>query len=80
MDAVDTKHVKFAPDVGQLQKGGADAAKVIKDYLPLVEHMHLKDFVGAKPWGGYCSLVWESGYSRDSGHAGRRRQQIGCHD
>src|SRR5882762_11776646 len=35
MDAVDTKHVKFAPDVGQLQKGGADAAKVIKDYCPL---------------------------------------------
>jgi inosose dehydratase len=56
MDAVDTKHMKFAPDVGQLQKGGADAAKVIKDYLPLVEHMHLKDFVGGKPWGGYCPL------------------------
>jgi len=56
MDAVNTKHVKFAPDVGQLQKGGADAAKVIKDYLPLVEHMHLKDFVGGEPWGGYCPL------------------------
>jgi inosose dehydratase len=24
--------------------------------LPLVEHMHLKDFVGGKPWGGYCPL------------------------
>ena len=29
-----TKHVKFAPDVGQLQKGGADAAKVVEDFLP----------------------------------------------
>ena len=26
--------LKFAPDVGQLQKGGADAAKVVKDFLP----------------------------------------------
>ena len=27
MGAVNTKNLKFAPDVGQLQKGGADAAQ-----------------------------------------------------
>ena len=32
MEAVDTRYLKFAPDVGQLQKGGADAAKVVKDF------------------------------------------------
>jgi inosose dehydratase len=56
MEAVNTKYVKFAPDVGQLQKGGADAAKVVKDFLPLVRHMHLKDFSGGEHFAGYCPL------------------------
>jgi inosose dehydratase len=56
MESVDTRHCKFAPDVGQLQKGGADAAKVIKDFLPITVHMHLKDFVGGEHMAGYCPL------------------------
>jgi inosose dehydratase len=44
MDSADTKYLKFAPDVGQLQKGGADAAKVVKDFQKITVHMHLKDF------------------------------------
>jgi inosose dehydratase len=56
MDAVNTTNLKFAPDVGQLQKGGADAAQVVKDYLPLVTHMHLKDYKGWPQYGGYCPL------------------------
>jgi inosose dehydratase len=56
MDSADTKYLKFAPDVGQLQKGGADAAKVIKDFLPLVKHMHLKDYSGGEHYAGYCPL------------------------
>ena len=56
MEAVDTKHLKFAPDVGQLQKGGADAAKVVKDFLPITVHMHLKDFIGGEHFAGYCPL------------------------
>jgi inosose dehydratase len=56
MNAVNTKTMKFAPDVGQLQKGGADAAQVVKDFLPLVTHMHLKDFKGWQYYGGYCPL------------------------
>jgi len=54
MDAVNTKYMKFAPDVGQLQKGGADAAQVVKDFLPIVTHMHLKDYKGWKYYQGYC--------------------------
>jgi len=56
MEAVDTKHLKFAPDVGQLQKGGADAAKVVKDFVPILKHMHLKDYKGWEHHGGYCPL------------------------
>ena len=56
MEAVDTRHMKFAPDVGQLQKAGADAAKVVEDFLPIVVHMHLKDYSGGVPFLGYCPL------------------------
>jgi inosose dehydratase len=56
MNAVDTRHCKFAPDVGQLQKGGSDAAKVVKDFKNILVHMHLKDFVGGEYFAGYCPL------------------------
>jgi inosose dehydratase len=56
MNAVDTRHCKFAPDVGQLQKGGSDAAKVVKDFVGILVHMHLKDFVGGQYFAGYCPL------------------------
>jgi inosose dehydratase len=56
MEHVKTEHMKFAPDVGQLQKGGSDALKVIKDFVPLVKHMHLKDYKGWKFYSGYCPL------------------------
>jgi inosose dehydratase len=56
MEAVDTRLLKFAPDVGQLQKGGANAAQVVKDFLPITVHMHLKDFSGGEHFLGYCPL------------------------
>ena len=56
MHAVDTRHVKFAPDVGQLQKGGADAYQVVKDFLPITTHMHLKDYSGGQYFVGYSPL------------------------
>ena len=56
MESVDTRVFKFAPDVGQLQKGGADAAKVVKDFASITVHMHLKDFVNGPHMGGYSPL------------------------
>jgi inosose dehydratase len=56
MEAVNTKYVKFAPDVGQLQKSGTDAAKVVKDFLSILTHMHLKDYSGGQYFAGYCPL------------------------
>ena len=56
MEAVDTKFVKFGPDVGQLQKGGSDPVKVVKDFLSVVRHVHMKDFDGGQHYLGYCPL------------------------
>ena len=56
LQAVDTRHVKFGPDIGQLEKGGSDPVQVVKDFLPLVNHMHLKDYSGGAEWAGYCPL------------------------
>lgn len=56
MESVDTRVFRFAPDVGQLQKGGADAAKVVKDFASITPHMHLKDFVNGPHMAGYCPL------------------------
>lgn len=57
LDAVNTKYVRFGPDIGQLTKGGSDAVQVVKDYLSIVEHMHLKDYNGENPHlAGYCPL------------------------
>jgi inosose dehydratase len=56
LDAMDTKHMFFGPDVGQLAKGGSDPVKVVKDFLPLVRHVHLKDWDGGPHWSQYCPL------------------------
>jgi inosose dehydratase len=56
LDAVDTRYMKFGPDVGQLASGGSDPVKVVKDYLPLIRHVHLKDWNGGASWAGYCPL------------------------
>jgi inosose dehydratase len=56
MEAVNTRYVKFGPDVGQLQKGGSDPVQVVKDFLPVIRHVHLKDFSGGEHYLGYCPL------------------------
>jgi inosose dehydratase len=56
MEAVDTGVMRFGPDIGQLQKGGSDPVQVVKDFLPIVQHMHLKDYLGGSEYLGYCPL------------------------
>jgi len=56
LEAMDTRVMKFGPDIGQLQKGGSDPVQVVKDFLPLVQHMHLKDYSGGSEYLGYCPL------------------------
>ena len=57
MQAVDTRYLKFGPDIGQLQKGGSDPVQVVKDFLPIIHHMHLKDYSGGDAFLGYRGKV-----------------------
>lgn len=57
MENLDTNYMKFGPDVGQLEKGGADPVKICRDFMPLIEHVHLKDFEGGENgYLGYAPL------------------------
>jgi inosose dehydratase len=56
MESVDPRFMRFGPDVGQLQKGGADPVKICRDFLSQIHHVHLKDFNGGPAWAGYCPL------------------------
>lgn len=56
LEAVDSRYVKFGPDVGQLAKGKANPVQVLKDFLPLIRHVHLKDWDGGPHWAEYCPL------------------------
>jgi inosose dehydratase len=56
LESVDTRHVKFGPDVGQIQKGGSDPVEIVRHFLELVEHVHFKDYDGGPDWSAYCPL------------------------
>ncbi|MER3374961.1 MAG: TIM barrel protein [Allomuricauda sp.] len=57
MENVDTNYMKFGPDSGQLEKGGADTVKIFRDFMPLIEHVHLKDYEGGdNGYLGYAPL------------------------
>jgi inosose dehydratase len=56
MEKIDSRVFKFAPDTGQLQKAGGDAAKIVKDFKSIVAHMHLKDYSGWEHFQGYTPL------------------------
>lgn len=46
MTQVDPRLVFFAPDTGQVAKGGGDPVGVVGTYRDRVRHVHLKDYVG----------------------------------
>ena len=57
MNSLDTRYMKFGPDVGQIQKGGGDPVKICKDFMSLIEHVHLKDYAGGETgYLGYSPL------------------------
>lgn len=57
MESVNTTYMKFGPDVGQLEKAGCDPVKIVQDFMPLIEHVHLKDFEGGdNGYLGYSPL------------------------
>jgi inosose dehydratase len=56
LNAIDTRYMHFASDIGQAQKGGTDAAQMVKDFAKIIDHMHFKDWKGWEHMGGYTPL------------------------
>jgi inosose dehydratase len=46
MRETDPSLVGFAPDTGQIAKGGSDIIEVLETFLPRITHVHLKDWNG----------------------------------
>ena len=62
-DAVDTRLVGFAPDIGQIQKGGADPMKFVKDYISILRLVHFKDYCGKVDWDEEGKEIDQSGFA-----------------
>ena len=60
--SVNTDLVGFAPDVGQIQKGGADPIYYLKKYLSITRLVHLKDYSGSVKFGEDGREIDTSGY------------------
>lgn len=52
----------FAPDSGQIAKGGADVVEVFSRYLDRITHVHLKDWGGTRPVDAEGREIDETGY------------------
>jgi len=62
-DAVDTKYVGFAPDIGQIQKGGADPVKITRDYVSIIRLVHFKDYCGKVKYDTEGKEIDQSGFA-----------------
>ena len=60
--SVDTSLVGFAPDIGQIQKGGADPIEYVKKYFSLVRLLHLKDYCGSVDFDADGKEIDTSGF------------------
>jgi inosose dehydratase len=62
LDSIDPKTVFFAPDTGQIAKGGSDIVTVFETYKDLIKHVHLKDWCGKVDYRPDGTEVDYSGY------------------
>jgi inosose dehydratase len=58
LNAIDPDLVGFAPDTGQIAKGGTDPVAKLRQYVHLIRHVHLKDYAGGRKTahGGYAPI------------------------
>jgi inosose dehydratase len=64
LSAVDPRLVGFAPDTGQILKGGSEVMAVLRDYQSLIGHVHLKDYIGGPlPSDEHGKEIDRTGYS-----------------
>jgi inosose dehydratase len=63
LDTIDTKYVGFAPDIGQIQKGGADPIRFIRDYISIIRLVHFKDYCGSVKFDAAGKEIDTSGFA-----------------
>ncbi len=47
---LDEKVIRWTPDVGHIAKGGMDPAALMREYRPLINHVHFKDMNADGSW------------------------------
>ncbi len=62
MELLDPRYVGFAPDTGQIAKGGSDILEVLRTYHTRLTHVHLKDWNGQRPLDAHGYEIDLSGY------------------
>jgi inosose dehydratase len=63
LDLVDPSLVGFAPDTGQIAKGGSDIVEVFETYRDRITHVHLKDWCGKVAFDEAGKEIDHSGYA-----------------
>ena len=59
---VDAALIGFAPDTGQIAKGGSDILEVMRTYRDRIVHVHLKDWNGSYERDADGKEIDRSGY------------------
>jgi inosose dehydratase len=62
MGLLDPAAVGFAPDTGQIAKGGSDIVEVMRVYGPRITHVHLKDWGGSHEFDADGKEIDRTGY------------------
>lgn len=62
MSLLDPDLVGFAPDTGQIAKGGSDIVEVMRTYANRINHVHLKDWCGKVGYGADGKEIDATGY------------------
>jgi len=74
LNRLDHALIGYAPDVGHIAAGGMDPLATIRQYRPLVNHVHYKDMAAGGEWAamgdGVIDFPAITTYLRDSGYDG----------
>jgi inosose dehydratase len=74
LNSLDESVTGWAPDVGHIAKGGMDPIVKMKDYRPLITHVHYKDMTQNGTWAqmgeGIIDFRKITSFLRDTGYQG----------
>lgn len=73
-EELDSRYIGYTPDAGHITAGGMNAVEIIRKYLPIVKHVHIKDcsqtFEWKKMGTGDIDFPAIVKVLRDAGYAG----------